>query len=229
MFWRWPDSLPPTVEVCGVELPGHGKRLREPPFARLPPLIEALAQGLRPYLDKPFAFFGHSVGALIGFELARELRRQHGPSLEHLFIAGAKAPHAPRTGDHIHDLSDTRFLAELRDLNGTPPAVLEHKRLMQILLPALRADFAVYETYAYVHEAPLACSISVFGGARDRAVSYEELRAWRDQTYASFSLQMLPGDHFFPITARSRLLSILSREAIGSDCEYAADLSDERR
>lgn len=215
IFRTWPDSLPMTIEVCSVELPGRASRLNEPPFTRLLPLVQALADALSPHLYKPFAFFGHSLGALVSFELARQLRAQGAPAPVHLFVSGVGAPHIRNPDSAVHGLPEPQLKDKLRRLNGTPTAVLEHAELMQIMLPILRADFAIYETYAYADEPPLGCPISVFGGVQDRAVSRERLEAWRDQTSTSFSLRMLPGDHFFIHTAQSLLLRMLSQELHG--------------
>jgi medium-chain acyl-[acyl-carrier-protein] hydrolase len=212
IFHAWPHSLPPTIEVCPIELPGRGTRLQEPPFTRLLPLVQVIAQELLPHLDKPFALFGHSMGALVSFELARQLRRQHSPEPIHLFVSGAGAPHTRNPDPPVHELPEAAFMAELSRLNGTPKAVLEHQDLMQLMLPVLRADFAVCETYAYSAEPPLDCPISVFAGWQDAEVSRDRLEAWRDQTTGGFSLRMLPGDHFFLHTAQPLLLRILSQE-----------------
>jgi len=211
IFRTWPDGLPAEVEVCPVEFPGRGTRLMETPFTQLSPLVEALAQALVPVLDKPFAFFGHSLGALVGFELARQLRRQSGVQPVRLFVSADRAPQIPHRDRPIHALPEGEFLVELRRLNGSPGKVLEDMELMQIMLPILRADFAVYETYVYATEPPLDCPISVFGGLQDHRVSRGDLEAWCDQTSASFSLQMFPGDHFFLNTTPSLLLKALSQ------------------
>jgi len=210
VFRTWSEGLPSDIEVCPVQLPGRGSRLMEPPFRTLSPLIRALAIALLPMLDKPFAFFGHSLGALVSFELTRELRRQ-GLRPAHLFVSASSAPHLTRQGSTIYDLSEEKFLEQLRRLNGTPEEVLEHFELRQIILPLLRADFSVYETYAYSKEPPLDCPISTFGGSQDHKVNQGELEAWRQQTSDSFSLQMFPGDHFFVNTSQSPLLWALSR------------------
>lgn len=215
IFRTWADGLPADVEVCPVQLPGRGTRLMEPLFTQLSPLIQALAQALLPLLDKPFAFFGHSLGALVSFELARQLRRQYGVQPVRLFVSASRAPQLPHRGLPIHTRSEGDFLAELRHLNGTPREVLDHEELMQISLPVLRADFAVYETYVYPTEPPLNYPISAFGGLRDRTVSQSDLEAWREQTSVSFSLQMFPGDHFFLNTTQPLLLRVLSQELHG--------------
>jgi medium-chain acyl-[acyl-carrier-protein] hydrolase len=217
IFRAWSDGLPADVEVCPVQLPGRGTRLTEPPFTQLSRLVQALAEALFPLLDKPFAFFGHSLGALVSFELARQLRRQHGVGVQpvHLFVSADRAPQIPYRDLPIHSLPEGQFLVELRRLKGTPREALEDEELMQSMLPVLRADFAVYETYVFSTEPPLNCPISTYGGLQDHKVSRGDLEAWRDQTSVSFSLRMFPGDHFFLNTTQPVLLRVLSQELRG--------------
>ena len=215
IFRTWSDDLPADVEVCPVQFPGRGTRLMETPFTRLSQLVQALAQALGPLLDRPFAFFGHSLGALVGFELARQLRRQAGVHPVRLFISADRAPQIPRRERPIHALPEGAFLAELNRLNGIPGKVLAEADLMQIMLPVLRADFAVYESYVYSTEPPLDCPFSIFGGLQDQRVNRGDLEAWRDQTSVSSSLRMFPGDHFFLSTTTPLLLQVLSQELRG--------------
>lgn len=212
IFRAWPEGLPADIEVCPIQLPGRATRLTETPFNRLSPLVQALCPALVPLLDKPFAFFGHSLGALVAFELARQLRRQSGVQPVRLFVSAARAPQIPLRHRPIHALPEAEFLLELRRLNGIPGKVLQHAELMQLMLPMLRADFSVFETYVYSTEPPLNCCISSFGGLQDHRVTRDDLEAWRDQTNASFSLRMFPADHFFMNTTRSLLLQVLSQE-----------------
>jgi medium-chain acyl-[acyl-carrier-protein] hydrolase len=216
IFRTWSDGLPSDVEVCPVQFPGRGTRLMETPFTQLSPLVQALAQAMVPLLDKPFVFFGHSLGALVGFELARQLRRQSGVQPVRLFVSADRAPQIPHRDRPIHALPEREFLHELRRMNGIHGKVLEDVELMQIMLPVLRADFAVYETYVYSTEPPLDCPISTFGGLQDHRVNRGDLEAWRDQTSGPFSLRMFTGDHFFLNTTQPRLLQVLSQE-LGGD------------
>jgi medium-chain acyl-[acyl-carrier-protein] hydrolase len=210
IFRPWLNHLPITVEVCPIELPGRGKRMAEPPLTRLEPLIQTLMSAILPNLNKPFAFFGHSMGGLLSFELSCLLRKEYGISPVHLFVSGCRAPQIPAPHSPIHELPESEFLEELRRFNGTPESVIENAELMKLLLPTLRADFAVLETYVYTPELPLNCPITVFGGLQDSEVSYEHLDAWRMQTNGAFSLEMFEGDHFFIDSARSLLLESLS-------------------
>lgn len=216
VYYPWADLLPPAIEVCPVQLPGHGTRLREPLATRLAPQVEALAAGLAPAFDRPFAFFGHSMGALLSFELARTLRRQGRPGPMHLFVSGHGAPHLPDRNPPLHALPDDQFVAKLRELNGTPEEVLRHQELLQLLTPILRADFAVCETYVYQPEPPLDCPISAYGGLGDGYVNRDELAAWQAQTTGRFSLRMFPGDHFYlnNPSNRTHLLMALARELL---------------
>lgn len=211
IFRSWSDFLPPSVEVCAIELPGRGRQMKLPPFDKMEPLVDAIASIIHPYLDKPFAFFGHSMGGLISFELARLLRKKSGILPVHLFISGRRAPQILRTDAPIHNLPEAEFIEELRHLNGTPPAVLENAELMQLFLPVLRADFAVLETYIYASEPPLECPITVFGGLQDSEVGRDELQAWQEQTKAIFNLHMFPGDHFFLNSVQHLLLEKLAK------------------
>lgn len=209
-FQSWSRNLPRTVEVCPVQPPGRGDRLREQPFTRLESLVQAAAEHLRPYFDMPFAFFGHSMGALISFELARLLRREGRDQPRHLFVSGSNAPQLSSTDRPIHDLPTAELIEELRRLNGTPREVLEHPELMALMLPIIRADMAVCETYAYKPEPPLDSAVSAFGGLQDLEVPREGVRAWETQTTTSFAMWMFEGDHFFLHHAQPQMLRIIS-------------------
>lgn len=181
-------------------------------FSRMSPLIQTLVQVILPHLDQPFAFFGHSMGALVSFELARQLRKSYGLTPIHLFVSGHRAPQLLLPDAPIHALPEAEFIEKLRNMNGTPIKVLEHAELMELTLPALRADFAVCETYSYISEPPLDCPITAYGGLKDNRVSHGQLEAWRAQTSDSFTLQLFPGDHFFLHSATPLLLRALSQE-----------------
>ncbi len=212
VFRTWSDGLPTDVEVCPIQFPGRGTRSMEPPFSQLSLLVEVLVEALSPMLDKPFALFGHSLGSLVSFELARQLRAKHQARPVRLFVSAGPAPQLPHRRMPIHDLPEREFAAELRRLNGTPDELLNHQEFMDVVLPSLRADFALYESYRYHPGPPLNCPISTFGGLGDQNVSTGDLEAWRDQTSVSFSIRMFPGDHFFLKTTQALLLRTLSQE-----------------
>jgi medium-chain acyl-[acyl-carrier-protein] hydrolase len=208
----WSSSLPANVEVCPVQLPGRESRLREQPFTRPEPLIQATADALLPYLDMPFVFFGHSMGGMISFELTRELRRRGKAQPLHIFTSGRRAPSQPPREEPIHDLPEPQFIEKLRELNGTPEEVLQHAELMKLLTPVLRADFSVNETYTFTEEPPLAPGISAFGGLGDDEVTREDLEAWRPHTRGKFRLRMMPGDHFFLHSAKDLITEAVARD-----------------
>ena len=210
-YRSWSGQIPQTVEIVSVELPGRGKRVAELPIRRLPVLIEALTPMMIPLLDMKFAFFGHSMGAIVAFELARELRRRNERQPEQIFVSGRQAPQVP-SEIRTYDLPEDEFRTELLRLKGTPIEVLEHSELMSLMLPLLRADFELAQTYEYRDEAPLHCPIAVYGGLQDYDTPREALLPWKQQTDAQFSLHMLPGDHFFLRSASSKLLGLLRQE-----------------
>ncbi|HEX5716206.1 MAG TPA: thioesterase II family protein [Thermoanaerobaculia bacterium] len=209
----WGGPLPSDVEVCPVQLPGREGRLREAPFERPEPLVQEMADVLQPYMQGlPFVFFGHSMGAMLGFELARELRRRGQAMPLHLFVSGRRAPQVLEDDEPIHGLPEPEFIEKLRELNGTPEEVLQHSELMRLLIPVLRADFAVNETYVYREEEPLDLGISAFGGLGDKEVARDEVAAWKENTRGRFRLRMLPGDHFFIHGNRDMVLEALARD-----------------
>jgi medium-chain acyl-[acyl-carrier-protein] hydrolase len=213
IFRKWGTKLPRSVEVCAIQLPGREDRLLEPPFQQVQPLVETLAEAVFIDREKPFAFFGHSMGALLAFELSRVLRRLEGRQPEHLFVSGRRAPHLPDRNPTTYDLPHAEFVQELRRLRGTPNEVLQDPDMMAVVMPMLRADFTLCETYSYVDDVPLTCSISAFGGSEDREVDYDEVAGWRQVTTGPFSLQMIPGGHFFLMgPGEAQLLTALSDE-----------------
>lgn len=212
IYRQWQSSLPLNVEVCPVQLPGRGKRIKELPFDHAQALVEAAARALLPFFDKPFAFFGHSMGGLISFELARHLRRNYNLKPSQLFVSGRRAPQLAKSEAYTFNLPEAEFMEALHRLKGTPAEVLQQPELMQLMLPLLRADFALCETYAYTVEPPLDCPLSVFGGLEDGDVERQQLEAWASQTNAATKVRMLPGDHFFINTQQPLLLRALAHD-----------------
>lgn len=212
LFRQWPQKVGSDVEICAVEPPGRGTRMRENPFTNLFDLVDAAAPVLAPYMDCPFAFFGHSMGALISFELARYLRKTGRKEPSHLFLSGCRAPQLAHTRAVTYNLPEPDLIEDLRRLKGTPDEVLGHPELLQLMLPLLRADFAITQTYRYAEEAPLSCPLTIFGGLEDDEATREHLSPWREHTTGAFSLHMLPGDHFFLHTSQDLLFEIVRQE-----------------
>ncbi|MDE3090694.1 MAG: thioesterase, partial [Chloroflexota bacterium] len=187
MIYRaWHQHLPANIEVCAVQLPGREDRIRERPFTNLVELVQALLPHLLPYLDKPFAFFGHSMGALIGYELAQQLAQQPGQVPRCLFVSGRRAPFLPERARLLHTLpTDEILLAELqRRYNNIPAPIFEDAELRALFAPLLRADAALAETYQCPASTSLPCPIVALGGDSDPLVSLAELQGWQTLTQA---------------------------------------------
>jgi surfactin synthase thioesterase subunit len=208
-FAGWRRRLP---AVCPVLLPGRESRSAEAPFDRMEPLVEALAAAIAPYLDRAFAFFGHSMGAAVAFELTRELRRSSLPQPGLLIASAARAPQFRRDYTPPPAPSDEQFLAELRRLEGFPADALDDQALLAAILPALRADAALYRNYVYAAGAPLACPIRAYGGSADPNVLPEHLNGWAGETTASFAVRLFPGGHFFLHAEKQDVLGALAED-----------------
>jgi medium-chain acyl-[acyl-carrier-protein] hydrolase len=215
-FNTWADQLPPDLrretELWSVCLPGRESRRKEPLATRLSTLLEALTAPLTSLLTVPHAFFGHSMGALVSYEIACRLRSKGVAGPVHMIVSGHRAPQLPDRHVQVHKLPDQEILAKLRRLGGTPEEVLQEPELMEMYLPLLRADFAVCETYTYQHREPLNCSITALGGTEDAEVSREELSAWRIHTRGTFSSHIFPGSHFFLQNAQNPFLQLLAQD-----------------
>lgn len=213
VYRQWPQLMPPDVEMCALQLPGRESRPSERPFTRLTDAVEMVAEVLQPYLDVPYALYGHSMGGLLSFELARNMRRQHRPGPVHLFASGRRAPHLPDPRPYMHTMTDDPFIAEItRRFGGIPAEVLREPDLMALLLPMLRADVEMVETYQHVPEAALECPITVLGGREDTEARFEELIAWRQHTNLGFQTEILPGNHFFIQSAQKQIVETVFRQ-----------------
>jgi surfactin synthase thioesterase subunit len=168
-----------------------------------------LAEEILPFLDRPYALFGHSLGGLVAFEVARRLRAVDAPPPLALVVAATPPPHLGRPERRLHAIPDEDLVAELRKLNGTPAEVLANPDLLDVLLPIVRADLAVMEMYRYRPDRPLACAIAVIGAENDSLVSSSCLSGWSRHTTARASVTVLPGDHFFLQRDPGPLIDIL--------------------
>lgn len=209
-FRTWPAGLPQAVELWSAELPGRGARAGEAPVADRERIVTEIADGLPDGV--PLALFGHSLGAVLAYETARELRRRGLPVPRLLVASAREAPHLPHPGEPVHALGDEAFLAAVQRLGGTPAEVLAEPDLVELALPALRADFRISETYAFRREAPLDVPILAIGGVDDPDVTPADLEAWEEHTTAGCRTTLFAGGHFFVEPAEAAVLQLLARE-----------------
>lgn len=197
VYHGWPQVLRREAEVRAVQLPGRESRMREPRITDALVLARAIADAIDPYLDRPFALFGYSMGALLAFETARELRRRARPLPAHLFVAAMHAPQLPQTVPPLARLPEADLLRAVREYYQPPEEALQVPELRELFLPVLRDDMALVDGYVYQAEPPLSCAIDAHVGASDRSVSVAATERWRDQTSAEFVLTVHAGGHFF--------------------------------
>ncbi|MGJ5178600.1 thioesterase II family protein [Bradyrhizobium oligotrophicum] len=212
VYRGWPREFPSTIDVRAVRLPGREQRSAEPAWTNLGHVAAALAKALLPLLDQPFAFFGHSMGAAIAYETARVLARDHGRIASGFMASACRAPHLASSKPWLHRLPDRQLLDELGRLGGTAPSVLQNIELMQLVLPTLRADLQLVETYVAAEPSSLQCPVVAFGGLRDVDVGRDELEAWRRISNGDFRLHLIEGDHFFVNSEREQLISLAVSE-----------------
>lgn len=211
--WRdWGERLPDWVEVLPVELPGRGMRLGEAPIPALLPLVESMLTGLAPWMDRPYALLGHSMGALLAFEATRILRARRQPLPFLLAVSGYRAPHLADPEPELRELSDGALLDRVRGLGGTPREILASKEIFELLLPVFRADFAVTETWTSPQEAPLALPLLVLGGLWDPRAPRPALEAWAQHAAGPLRMALFPGDHFFQRATPEPVARVLAEE-----------------
>lgn len=216
-FHGWSRSLGSQIEVLPVQLPGHETRLREAPFDRLVPLVQVLIENLDSHFKRPFVLFGHSLGALLAFEFARQLRQAHLPLPLGLYLSARRAPQLPDTEPPLHHLPDDELTYEIQQrYGGIPKQILEYPELLEIFLPVLRTDFAMVETYQYQAQDPFDFPITCYGGADDPMTTHAHLMAWQAHTRGDFKVNLFPGGHFYLQAHKSIFLD-----------KFAADLASQ--
>lgn len=214
-FYRgWAARSSPALAVLPVQLAGREYRLAEPPETDMPRLLEALERTLLPLLGRRLALFGHSLGALIAAALAQRLTLLGRPPC-HLFVSGAAAPHLPRRRPALHLLPDDAFARAIAALNGTPPAVLEHPRLMELFLPILRADCRLGETFRLDPGQPLGCDVTVLAADDDPFLDRDNVPAWAEITRGRTTIRRFPGDHFYLLPILDALFRDVVRPGLG--------------
>lgn len=210
VYRPWLAALPAHIEAKVIQLPGREGRWREPALTSIPDIADRVARAIVPHLQPPFVFYGHSLGALLSFEVTRRLRAAGHALPRHLFVGAHRGPQLPNPHSAIGHLPDDGFIAEVRKrYDGIPQAVLDNPELLELMLPCLRADFNAFETYEYRAEPPLDIPISAFGGDQDGYVKTHEVAGWREQTTGRFRMRVIPGNHFFMQTGRDEVIAAL--------------------
>lgn len=208
-------ALHPDVEVVGVQYPGRQERRTEPPVQDLHDLADQAAEALAPTVDRRTAFFGHSMGAVVAYEVALRLKRDHGAEPARLFVSGRRAPSAHRSlPDPVHLRDDAGVVAELRRLAGTHAELLADDELVQMILPAVRGDYRAVETYRPRPAPPLGCPITALLGDRDPQVEVAEAEAWAGHTTGPVDVKVFPGGHFY-LVAEGPAVTAAVRDRLG--------------
>ncbi|MFJ9679413.1 thioesterase II family protein [Streptomyces sp. NPDC101194] len=216
VFAEWATLLPAEIELAAVQLPGRQNRIAEEAATEAGPLVEAVAAELLPVMDGPVAFFGHSCGAMLAFEVARFLHAAGGPEPVHLFLSAQPSPEAFRERPKLHELSHEDFRAEMVNLGGIDEEIVEDVEILDALLPAVRADFAVWERHRVAPVPRLDVPFSVLAGRTDVRTPLDSLDGWRAYTSARFDTRLHPGGHFYFLDASADVLASIGRTLLAS-------------
>jgi len=214
-FKSWQEHVDPAIEINAVQLPGRGARFRERPATSTQEVVTTLTEVIQAQDPLPFALFGHSLGALLAFELTHYCQQNHLPMPVHLFVSGCAAPRYRDPPSGFQNMADERFIEVLKAYKGTPREVLEHEELMQVLLPMLRADFTMADNYIHTARQRLDIPMTVFAGTEDDRVSAKQIHGWRDEAGTTFATHWYAGDHFFINNERDRILGCVSEALTG--------------
>ncbi|MGW0770460.1 thioesterase II family protein [Streptomyces sp. NPDC002676] len=223
-YFSWGAALPGDTEVLALQYPGRQDRGSEPHLRSLPELADRIHAAVRPLLDAPFAFFGHSMGAVLAYEVARRLDREEGAVPAHLFVSGRRAPSRFRH-EELHRASRAVFVEQMRVLGGTDPRILADQELLDMVLPTVRADYEAIETYRFEPGPPLSCDITALTGDRDPKAAIDEVAAWADHTLGRFDLRVFPGGHFYLEDCRAGVLDVVSSVLAGARQDGTSVLS----
>jgi medium-chain acyl-[acyl-carrier-protein] hydrolase len=215
VFSRWTGLLGLDIEGVCVQYPGRGQRFREKSLTSIPEIVDGIVRRFDDLSSKPFAFYGHSLGGWVAFEVARRLRRMGMPTPQHLFVGASRPPHLGPAFDPIHALPETEFIEALQArYGGIPTVIYQDREILNLFMMAMRADFTAYELHRMEHEPPLPMPITAFAGAEDDAVTAASMKEWAIHTDAEFELNVLPGGHFFPPSTIETLIEMIRDRVI---------------
>lgn len=214
-FFPVAKALSPAVEVSAVQYPGRQDRRNEPNIDNLPGLADAIFPAVRPLADRPLAFFGHSMGAILAYEVALRLEKDGAPPLTRLFASGRRAPSRYRE-ENIHTKGDAGIIAELRRLSGTNSDLLGDPETLEMILPAIKSDYKAVETYEHTPGRTVSCPVLAVIGDSDPKVSTDEAKAWSEHTTGPFDLRTLPGGHFYLVEQAPQVIKLISDDLTGA-------------
>lgn len=210
VFRRWIEVLPEQVEVMAVQLPGRENRLREPCMNEMDEILVKLEPEIERVLDLPFVFFGHSLGALVAFEVLRRLEARGQHRAELFFASGGLAPHTCTVRDEPLRLTSEEILEDLRRISSAHRALLDDPEVLSLMLPMLQADFEMYANYRYRENAPIHTPIVAIRGAADTYITQDSQLEWERHTAARFAFHTIPGSHLFMLDSPEALLSLVN-------------------
>ncbi|MFJ5546217.1 thioesterase II family protein [Streptomyces sp. NPDC093225] len=208
-------ALAPAVDVLSVQYPGRQDRRHEPGFTDIHAYADALTSALLPWLDRPTALFGHSMGAVLAFEVTRRLERDHGIAPVRVFASGRRSPSSFRP-ESVHLRDDDGIVAEMRELSGTDAAILGDEEILRMVLPAIRSDYTAIENYRAAPDDTVNADITVLTGESDPRTSREEAQAWEAHTTGGFDIHRFPGGHFFLAQQQAHVLKIISERLVAT-------------
>lgn len=212
----WCQMLSPDIDVLTIELPGRGRRFAEKPLKELNSIVDLAVDSMFVYLDRPFSLFGHSMGAIVAFEVAKKLSYSFNLLAQNLFVSGHRAPHVPESHRAIFDLPDDEFISELKILGGTSGEIFENEEILELLMPVLRADFQASECYQVGNHKGLDIPMIAFAGKNDPRVAPDDVLQWSSFTSGQFSFYLLEGDHFFIFPCKENIVQKIKRAI---DCQ----------
>jgi medium-chain acyl-[acyl-carrier-protein] hydrolase len=215
VYRGWEQRLPLGIELCAVQLPGREGRLAERRPASMEALASATARALEPYLDLPYAVFGHSFGAAVAFEVVRKLHQSGGLSTRHVFVSGRGGPHQRPWAADLHALPDDELIERVQELQGIPGEVLARPEVMTVLMPLLRDDLRLAETYRAPDGPPLRCPVTAFAGVHDPLTPEAALETWRSTTLGPFTKRLFPGGHFYLHDEADGLIEAITTTLLG--------------
>ncbi|MBC2578803.1 thioesterase II family protein [Clostridium sp. DJ247] len=210
VYSKWKKYINPSIEICPIELAGRGKRFNENLYNNINEIVEDIYEIIKNNLQTDYAFFGHSMGSLIAYELTYHIMKLKNKSPKHIFFSGKKAPHIMYKNRLIHTLSDIEFKNRILEFSGTPKEVFENRDMLNIFAPILRADLGIFETYKYVEKhCKLDCNITIINGKNDD-LTINDISGWKQHTSKSCSIYLFNGGHFYLNENLEALISIIN-------------------